>query len=110
VTDQPGWVDTAWWEVRSRALRDRHSAERDWVNAVALAWGLVRREDALTARELLAQIDMKDRLLGERFLTTTPLPGFTMDRDGVIMFTDPDAGTVRAGFRGLIDLPRASDD
>lgn len=68
----PDWVDAPWWEVMSAPLRAERLSGEAWIDQLALAWCLVRRPESLTAKQLATQVDMVDRLLRRKFLTTVP--------------------------------------
>jgi hypothetical protein len=91
----PGWVDAPWWEVYGAELRAAYLTRQDWIETLARAWGLVRREDCLSGRQLDGQREYVARLLGEKFLPTTPLPGLMIDQDGTVYMTHAAAAELR---------------
>lgn len=71
-----GFIDAAWWEVYGAPLRAERLSQEAWIDALAMAYRIVRRPEGLSPEQLVRQQDMVDRSLGLKFLTTTPLPGW----------------------------------
>jgi hypothetical protein len=75
VSAAPAWIDAPWWEVYGAELRAHELTQRQWINALAKAWGLVRREDSLAnVGEVLEQRDYVARLLGRKYFHTYAMP------------------------------------
>lgn len=70
-TPPAGFIDAAWWEVYGARLRAEQLAREAWIDALALAYRIVRMPASLDARQLAMQQDMIDRALGRKFYTTT---------------------------------------
>lgn len=68
-----GYIDAAWWEVYGAELRAEQLTLEAWVDALAMAYLLVRMPESLTPRQLERQQNMIDRALGRIFLPTIPL-------------------------------------
>lgn len=68
-----GYIDAAWWEVFGAELRAEHLTQQAWVDALALAYRIIRTPASLTLEQLAAQQDMIDRCLGRKFFKTYPL-------------------------------------
>lgn len=67
-----GYIDAAWWEVYGARLRAEPMTRAAWVDALALAWQLVRIPESLSPAQREIQDDMTGRLTGRTFLPTFP--------------------------------------
>jgi hypothetical protein len=81
-------VNSIWREALDRLMAEE-KAQRAWVNGLAAKYSIVRMPASLTDGELAEQEAMLDRMLGRKFLLTTPLPGLEMDWDGQWYRTEP---------------------
>jgi hypothetical protein len=70
-------------------LEAEEADRRAWLEDLAWKYGIVRLAASLTPEEWDRQHQWIEFRLGRRFLTTTPLPGLVMDRDGTWHRTEP---------------------
>lgn len=111
----PDWPDVPedrnLWARWSRALLEQRRDQQEWVNRVAMAYRLVRREDTLSPAQIAAQRQMLAQY-GSEFLATWPYqanypdvsiePSRTRGNQSVALLR---CNTCKAVFRAFLTTP-----